>query len=116
MDAAFTQFRIYDLHTAGEEMAQLDVYLGKSDTVGVALAAPVRAGMHVSDRKGVSSQITYKTVTAPVSRGDVVGTLSLSVPGREARTFDVIATEDVERLGLLARAWTGLLAKIRGES
>jgi len=56
MEAAFSQFRVYDLHAQGEVLGE----------------------------------------------------------DRPDATYDLVATSDVKRKGLLSRAWTGLLANIRG--
>ncbi len=114
MEAAFTQFRVYDLHAKGVEMAKVDVYMGKAETVPVALTQDIRKGLPVVDRKKISSQVRYLEAKAPVAKGDKVAELDVSLPGRPLETYDLVAMEDVARKGLFSRAWTGLLAKIRG--
>ena len=114
MQAAFDQFEVYDLHAQGKEIGELDVYMGKAPTVGVALTQDIRKGLPIADRSKIKSEITYTTPKAPISKGDVVATLNVTLPGRPVETYDLVATADVKRKGLFARAWTGLLAKIRG--
>lgn len=114
MEAAFSQFRVYDLHAQGETLGDIDVYMGKSPTVSVALTENIRKGLPVADRKSVKSEITYTDAKAPIAKGDVVAKLVVSIPGRPDESFDLVATEDVKRKGLFSRAWTGLLANIRG--
>ncbi len=114
MEAAFTQFRIYDLHSKGVAMGNVEVYMGKASTVPVALTQDIRKGLAVVDRKKVTSSVRFTAAKAPISKGDKVAELDISVLGRPIETFDLVAMEDVERKGLFSRAWTGLLAKIRG--
>ena len=38
-----------------------------------------------------------ESVSAPVKKGDVVGTVTLSLAGEEVGTVDLVATKDVER-------------------
>ncbi len=116
MEAAFSQFRVYDLHGQGAVLAELDVYMGKNQTVGAALTQDIRKGLPVADRKNIKSEVVYTMPSAPIAKGDVVAQLKITLPGRPAETFDLVATADVERKGLFARAWTGLLANIRGTS
>jgi len=108
------QFEVYDLHSKGTELGNLDVYMGKVPTVGVALTQDIRKGLPIADRSKVSSEITYISPKAPITKGDVVAQLKVTLPGRPVESFDLVATGDVKRKGLFARAWTGLLAKIRG--
>jgi len=114
MEAAFTQFRVYDLHKGNTELAKIDVYMGKSESVGVALTTDIRKGMPVTDKKNVTSEISYVTAKAPIVKGDKVAELKVTVPGRPVENYDLVALNDVPRKGLLSRAWTGLIAKIRG--
>lgn len=114
MEAAFTQFRIYDLHQGGTEIAEVDVYMGKESSVPVSLTQDIKKGLAVLDRKNVSSSVRFTTAKAPISKGDKVAELEVSIPGRPKETYNLVAMEDVARKGLFSRAWTGLLTKIRG--
>jgi len=114
MEAAFSQFRVYDLHAQGEVLGEVDVYMGKAPKVGVALTQDIRKGLPVADRKDVKSEITYTAAKAPIAKGDVVAQLKISLPERPDVTYDLVATADVKRKGLFSRAWAGLLANIRG--
>lgn len=114
MEAAFSQFRVYNLHKEGAQIGELEVYMGKAPNVGVALTQNIQKGMPITDRSEVKSEITYTTPKAPIAKGDVIAQLKVSLPGRPAENYDLVATADVKRKGIFARAWTGLLAKIRG--
>lgn len=114
MEAAFSQFRVYDLHAQGEVLGDIEVYMGKNPKVEVALTQNIRKGLPVTDRKNVKSEIIYSDAVAPVVKGDVVAKLKVTLPGRPEETYDLVATADVKRKGLFARAWTGLLGNIRG--
>ena len=95
-------------------LGKVDVYMGKTPSVGVALSQDIRKGLPIADRRKVKSEIIYTAAKAPIAKGDVVAELKISLPGRSDETYDLVATDDVKRKGLLARAWTGLLANIRG--
>ena len=114
MEAAFSQFRVYDLHAQGEVLGDIEVYMGKNPKVEVALTQNIRKGLPVTDRKNVKSEIIYTDALSPVVKGDVVAKLKVTLPGRPEETYDLVATADVKRKGLFARAWTGLLGNIRG--
>ena len=114
MEAAFSQFRVYDLHKSGEILADIDVFMGKSDTVGVALTEDIKKGFHISDRKSIKTEVKYITTAAPITKGQKLAELIVDIPGRESESYDLVAIEDVEKKGLFARAWGGLMNKIRG--
>lgn len=114
MEAAFSQFRVYDLHAQGDVLGELDVYMGKQATIEVALTENIRKGLPIADRKKVTSEIVYTSPKAPIAKGDVVAELKVTLPGRPSQSYDLVATTDVKRKGVFSRAWAGLLAKIRG--
>ena len=114
MEAAFSQFRVYRLHEQGDVLGDVDVYMGKTPSVGVALTQNVQKGLPIADRKKVKSEIVYTAAKAPIAKGDVIAELKISLPGRPDETYNLVATNDVKRKGLFSRAWTGLLANIRG--
>ena len=114
MEAAFSQFRVYDLFKADTEIETIDVFMGKVETVGVALSEDIKKGMAIADRKSLSTQVRYKTAIAPIAKGDVIAELFVDIPGRPSETYDLVATSDVKRKGLFGRAWAGLINKLRG--
>ncbi|WP_427450797.1 D-alanyl-D-alanine carboxypeptidase family protein [Litorimonas sp. WD9-15] len=114
MEAAFLQFRVYDLHSQGETLAEVDIFMGNSEKVGVALTQDIRKGMPISDRNSVTTSVKYVTLAAPITKGDKVAELEVKIPGRPVETYDLVAIEDVARKGLFARAWSGLMIKLRG--
>ncbi len=114
MEAAFSQFRVYDLFDANTEIENIEVFMGKAETVGVALTEDLKKGMAIADRKSLSTQVKYKTVIAPIAKGDVIAELVVDIPGRPSETYDLVATNDVKRKGLFGRAWAGLINKLRG--
>ncbi len=114
MEAAFSQFSVYNLHQQDDVLGKVDVYMGKAPSVGVALTQNIQKGLPIADRRKVKSEVIYTAAKAPIAKGDVVAELKISLPGRPDETYDLVATDDVKRKGLFARAWAGLLANIRG--
>ena len=114
MAAAFDQFKVYKLYDRGDEIGVIDVHMGKSDTVKVVIDEDVSTGLHRNDRKNIRSQLVYKAAPAPISAGDHVADMVVSVPGRNDKTIKLYAAEDVKAKSLLGKAWSVLLQKIRG--
>ena len=114
MEAAFSQFSVYNLHQQDDVLGKVDVYMGKAPSVGVALTQNIQKGLPIADRRKVKSEVIYTAAKAPIAKGDVVAELKISLPRRPDETYDLVATDDVKRKGLFARAWAGLLANIRG--
>ncbi len=115
MNSAFNEFEIYNLQEANQELARADVFMGKSEDVGLTLAAPVVKGLHISERSKVKTRVEYKTVPAPIVKGDEIAELIVSIEGREDVRYPLFAAEDVESKSAFGKAWAVLIGKIRGE-
>jgi len=115
MNSAFNEFKVYDLRQAGIELARANVFMGKSADVGVALAAPIKQGLHISERSKVTSRIEYTTPPAPIAKGDQIAELIVSIEGRQDARFPLFATEDVKAKSFFGKAGAVLIGKIRGE-
>lgn len=115
MGAAFDQFKVYNLYEKGDVIGKVDVFMGKADHVKVKTDEEVIAGVYRGDRAKISSQMTFKTVSAPVMAGDHIADLVISIPGKEERIIPLKAVDEVKAKSALGKAWTVLIRKIRGE-
>lgn len=114
MNAAFDQFKVYKLYDKGDNIGEVDVYMGKAAKVGVRIDEDVKAGIFRGDRSKISSVMMSKPVSAPVAIGDHIADMVISVPGRADRKIALLATENVKAKSAFSKAWTVLINKIRG--
>lgn len=105
---AFRQFVMRDVVEEGVEIARADVFMGASETVGLAAQGSVSMLVPANLDPEISAEISYVSpLPAPIAAGDVVGELIVhqGVRDREARV-PLIATEDVARGGVIVRLRT----------
>ena len=114
MSAAFSQFKIYQLYKSGDVIGDVDVYMGAAEKVKVRIDENVQAGIFRGDRAKISSVMMSKPAVAPITVGDHIADMIISVPGREDKKIALFAAEDIKAKSLFAKAWTILLQKIRG--
>ena len=77
--------------------------------------ADVSAGLHRRARRDLVVSVNYDgPLVAPISAGDVVGTLRVEAPGYETQEYPLVAAEDVARKGLMGRIGAALAHMIRG--
>ena len=114
MSAAFSQFKIYQLYKSGDVIGDVDVYMGAAEKVKVRIDQNVQAGIFRGDRTKISSVMMSKPAVAPITVGDHIADMIISVPGREDKKIALFAAEDIKAKSLFAKAWTILLQKIRG--
>lgn len=81
------------------EVPGVPVKLGRQDTVNAALGEATGLLIDKSQKSAVTTEVTLEErVTAPVTRGQQIGTLSIKSGEQTLRQIPLIAAEGVERL------------------
>ena len=106
LNYGFQAFDTVQLYQAGKPVAALDVWKGAARQV----AAGFVADRHLTLPKGQAERLQLTLVAqerliAPVQRGQRVGLVRVTLAGRTAAEFPLIALEDVGTASLLGRAW-----------
>jgi D-alanyl-D-alanine carboxypeptidase (penicillin-binding protein 5/6) len=114
MDWAFNSFQDVQLFAAGDQVTQAPVWLGETATVGLTVAQTATVTMPMGWRNSVNIAVNYPApVPAPVLAGQVVGQINVTgpgiPPGQANAGAQLVAMNDVGRLGLPGRA----LARLR---
>ncbi len=102
-------FRYYEtrkVYDGGEVLQTNPVWLGAADSVEVG----VDDQLYLTLPRGMKGELevsmtTDEFIEAPVSRGQVVGTLTLSMDGEVQAERPLIALNDVEEAGFFGRLW-----------
>ena len=115
MQAAFDQFKVYDLFAAGDKVHSVPVFMGRDASVDLVASDSVKIGLSRDAFKSVKLSVkSSETVAAPVAKGDHVADLIVSVPGREDQVFPLQAAADIKRKSVFGRAMGALANMIRG--
>jgi len=105
MEWSFREFENVTLFTAGDTVEAAKVWLGAQPTVPLVGGQDLVLTMPRQWRKSAKIAVQYDNpVPAPVSRGDVLGKLTVSGQGVPAMDVPLLAGADVPRLGLPGRA------------
>ncbi len=115
MTAAFTQFEVYDVFKAGEQIGSIDVYMGKSPELVVSASEDVSVGLARVSRSNLRTELQAKTAIAPIAKGDIVGDIVIFEGENELKRIQAVAAEDVAAKSAFGKVWTSLLNTIRGE-
>lgn len=117
---AFRQFAERKVAEKGVVLTQADVWMGEAASVGLATTADVMALLPVIGRENAEAKISYVgPFDAPISAGDKLGELIVSVPGLGDTTHPLVAVRDVPKGGFLVRirtAATVLLGQLTGQA
>ena len=108
---AFRQFVSKVLATSGTRVAEAEVFMGASATVGLVAATDVTALLPAQVQDGVTADVVYNgPLIAPVMTGTAVAELVVHVPGMPDLRFPLQAEADVARGGFLTRLGTAAAA------
>lgn len=116
MNAAFNDFKLYNLFDANETVGQVPVYMGTEDHVNVVAPQAVKSALHKQDRAKLKTQLRYNGhAVAPIQAGDHIADLIISEPGKSERITPLVAAAAVKEKSAFGKAITVLIAIIRGE-
>ena len=115
MRMAFSAFETRTIEADDKRLAELDVWMGEARSVGVKLASPMSITAHRRAFAKGKSEIVYESlIQAPVSAGDEIATLVVTIEGKDPIELPLVATEDVARLGFIGRSIEGLSRMLEG--
>lgn len=114
METAFRDFEVMDLYTAGDTLAPIPVYMGKSATVTPILREDAVIAFARRDRDNIAARIDYSDVPAPIEAGDKIAELVVTNDGEDVGRYPLYAQDAVDRKGFFGRIGASFLQKIRG--
>jgi D-alanyl-D-alanine carboxypeptidase (penicillin-binding protein 5/6) len=115
MRAAFSQFQIAELASSGQQIGEADIYMGTRPRVALRTRSALAIGGHRRDLEALSAEIIYEgPLRAPVSEGDAVGRLEISLPDGRTRSVELEAAASVQRKGAFGRAGAAIADLLRG--
>ena len=110
----------YDLiHVAKKETSieQIDVWLGKKNTVGVYVKDDIYKTIPKARKKNLNISIIYNgPIEAPIQKDDIVGKLEMTYKDELIQSFDLFAFEDVKKLNVFSRIMKSINFLIWGDA
>jgi D-alanyl-D-alanine carboxypeptidase (penicillin-binding protein 5/6) len=98
---AFDTVRLY---AKDESVAQAKIFKGVEPSVGAGFTSDFALALPKGRSGNPTTKITLKSgLLAPLKRGDVVGTLEVSIEGQPLGEYPLIALQDVAQAGILGR-------------
>lgn len=104
LEWALKNFESKTFFESGKPVAQAEVTMGKSDTVGLVAKEDVLATVPKFDTADINVEVVYeKPLIAPVTKGQQVGMLKISIPDQEPLETPLYTAADVPALGFFAQ-------------
>ncbi|MHB0990985.1 MAG: D-alanyl-D-alanine carboxypeptidase family protein [Burkholderiales bacterium] len=114
LNYGFQSFDGVRLYAANQAVAQLKVWKGKYNTVKAGFIHPV----YLSVPRGRSADLkttltTRQPLIAPLFRGQVIGTMTVSLDNRVLEQIPLQTLENVSVASAIGRAWDSLMLKFK---
>ena len=101
---AFREFEMKTLLQAGTPVDRVNVWLGAEKSVEMALSNDIELLLPLEERDKITAHYTYNDpVEAPISTGQKLGELIITIPNRDLMHFPLTAVTSVEAGGFLER-------------
>jgi D-alanyl-D-alanine carboxypeptidase (penicillin-binding protein 5/6) len=100
----FRNFEEVQLASPSKPIVTTHVWQGTSDTVALTVKEPLILSIGRTGRDKIKTEATYsKPLNAPVSKGQEVGTLKVTLPNGTTKEVPLVAADDVARRGFFSR-------------
>lgn len=117
LEWGFREFDNYALFKAGEVVTDADVWLGQKPSVPLLIEKDLTLTLPKKARLGMKVQANFEgPVSAPVSKGQRLGTLMISAPEMQTLEIPLVAGDEVQQLGLMGRLGAALNYIVWGNS
>ncbi|TMM50739.1 D-alanyl-D-alanine carboxypeptidase family protein [Sulfitobacter sabulilitoris] len=104
---AFRQFAQRPLASAGEQIAEAEVWMGMEPRVGLVAPEDLSVLMPVMAGSEISGEVVYTgPLNAPIAKGDKLAELVLARDGLPETRLPLVADRDVPRGGFVSRITT----------
>ena len=114
-DIGYREYKSYQLLAAGDAVGEAELFGGAKPRVALAVKDPVRMLMPIAGRRDMKVTLSYNgPIKAPVAAGQEIGSLKVSVPGKDDKIVPVVAAEAVSASGFFDNMMRGLVALIFG--
>jgi len=110
-------FLAYDgvrLYAAKQPVATVPVYKGAANSIQAGFLADLQVALPAGSRDKLKATVeSLQPLIAPISAGQPVGTLKITLGGQPYREVPVVALENVPVAGIFGRGWDALRLLLR---
>lgn len=101
LDYGFANYSFFEVEADLQNMNDIPVKKGVYKKVGIAADGKLKLLLPKSESKEISQKLTFKKdITAPVSKGEVVGNVEVYVGDKSVGSIKIVANAPIERLNL----------------
>ena len=111
-----TNFDLVEITKANTPIDDIDVWLGKKDTVKTYIKNDIYKTIPKAKKRLLRVSLNYNgPIQAPIKRDDILGKLKLTYDGDLIEEYDLLAYEDVKKLNVFSRLMKSINFLIWGD-
>ena len=99
-----TNFDLIEIAKSNMPIEQIDVWLGKEDTVGAYVKEDIYKSIPKARKKNLKVTVIYNgPIQAPIKKNDIIAKLKIAYKNEIIEQYDLLAFEDVKKLNIFSR-------------
>jgi len=111
-----TSFDLIQIAKNDKPIDQINVWLGKKDTIGAYVKKDIYKTIPKSRKKNLKVSITYNgPIQAPIKKDTIIGKLKVIYKNELIDEYDLLAFEDVKKLNVFSRVMKSINFLIWGD-
>ena len=111
-----TNFDLVEITKANTPIEDIDVWLGKKDTVKTYIKNDIYKTIPKTKKRLLKVSLNYNgPIQAPIKKDDILGKLKLIFDGELIEEYDLLAYEDVKKLNVFSRLMKSINFLIWGD-
>jgi len=111
-----TNFDLVEIAKANIPIEDIDVWLGKKDTVKTYIKNDIYKSIPKAKKRLLKVSLNYNgPIQAPIKKDDILGKLMLTYDGELIEEYDLLAYEDVKKLNVFSRLMKSINFLIWGD-
>jgi len=111
-----TNFDLVEITKANTPIEDIDVWLGKKDTVKTYIKNDIYKTIPKAKKRLLKVSLNYNgPIQAPIEKDDILGKLKLTFDGELIGEYDLLAYEDVKKLNVFSRLMKSINFLIWGD-
>ena len=100
----FREYVNHKVYDANDPVTEIDVWLGEATTVSAVIETKLLLTLKRSDKQKMKMIVNYdEPLTAPISKGQKVGTLTIQISQDKVLTYPLVSSIGVDRLNPFRR-------------
>ena len=101
LDYGFNQYKINNVIKKNDIIKKVNISKAKDDSVNVISMQDVNLLSKKADKNKPSYKLKIKNLTAPIKKGEIVGTLKLKNNGKLVQEIDLTVDHDIKKANII---------------